>query len=118
MKPIIIAVLPLMSVGCDRIRSYGGYLVVKQEFKTVSWQQELSCTPYQDLHGNCVLMMFTLTHKGNIIKAHCQTWAGDNHCRALSVGEVYDLSRDASLGFLSLKEPNVVLAVEEERRDY
>ncbi len=97
----------LLFTGCDTVRSYFRYLVVKQDTRMESYMAE-PCGASQ-----CEILIFTLKYKGNVIQAHCEEWDTKNQCHGLRVGETYKLKRD-DWGFLSLDEPHVVLAIEKE----
>ena len=72
------------------------------------------------------MVLYTISHDGVTIRAHCQAWDIKNNCK-LEVGKDYDLKRErggAGFDTLCLYEPNdksetphvqTVLAVEEEK---
>jgi hypothetical protein len=101
----------LLLAGCDTLRSQFGYLVVKQQSSLESPVSEPSCH-----YNQCEVLRFTV-YRGNTIEADCQAFDAENHCHSLRVGETYNLKRSDMLGFLTLKEPSVVLSIDKEYRD-
>lgn len=109
MRLVCVAVFLLLSLGCDSVKQYWGYLVVKQERKWVPPDKQLGC-PY----SQCEVHVLTLKYRGNVIRAHCQAWDQGNKCNSITVGETYQFKREKDMGYLSLEKPDVILGIEEE----
>jgi hypothetical protein len=107
MRILAAALLILCLAGCSKSKERDGYLIVSSEKATLK---------QGEIEGE--VLIFTLKHRGVVIKAHCQIMDVTNHCGELRVGEIYSFERIDALRFLSRSYdghgPSAVLGIEDE----
>lgn len=100
----VIAVLSLLPLGC---KSNSGYLVLSKAPSTRN---------YGGVEKDIIL--YTLKHHDNIIKAHCQSFDVQNSCSRLNVGDTYNFTQDDQFisGTTVTPELKAVLGIDEEHQ--
>lgn len=100
----VIAMLLLLPLGCN---SNSGYFVVSRASSTRN---------YGGVEKDIIL--YTLKHHDNIIKAHCQSFDVQNSCSRLNVGDAYNFTQDDQFisGITVVPGLKTVLGIDEEHQ--